>query len=274
MKMFACLLAVFVIFSSHALAQNDTALQNTELPTKVSISATPMATLSCPNFKFGDNYSPYWGGGAKACLNMDVLEGNGGFDFGLSWYYDQFKANPINKVADMNSFSLGFDMYAYCIISGINFGASQFDASDAIYNSFGGTTGTEFGPRNRELAFSYCRYFGLRVPIGSWVAIDGEYQLVSVETSYMFWHNLLSGGIAGVTMLPFTLASVSCLMNKNIPGTIIAKVLGAGVSWAWYYLGYKKHDWPWHDPSPMCFPRCVVGVTFNIGRWSYSQNPD
>ncbi len=272
MRTSACLPAVVIIFNSCALAQVDTIHDTTDFPTKYSISVTPMATLSCPNFKFGDNYSPYWGGGAKACLTMDVREGMAGFDLGLSWYYDQFKAKETGTIAGMNNLSLGFDMYVYWIISGINFGASQFDASDAIYNSLGGKTGTEFGARNRELAFSYSRYFGLRVPIGGWVAVDCEYQLVSLETSYMFWHNSLSGGIAGVTMAPFTLAAASCLMNKNILGAIISKVLGAGVSWAWYYFGYKNHDWPWHDPSPMCFPRCLLGVTFNIGRWAPIQD--
>jgi hypothetical protein len=269
MKLFIGVLFVLMIFCFPSLAQNDTDLLTTELPTKFCISVTPMAALSCPNFEFGDTYSPYWGGGAKACLNMDLFEGNGGFDFGVSWYYDQFKAKETGSIAGMNSLGLGIDMYAYCIISGINIGASEFTASDALYNSFGGNTGTEFGARNRAIAFSYSRYFGLRVPIGPWFAVDGEYQLVSAETHYVFWHNVFSGGIADVTMLPFTFATISSLLNKNIGGVIAAEVLGAGVSWAWYYFGYKRHDWPWRDPSPMCFPRCLLGVTFNIGRWSH-----
>ena len=82
MKMFVCFPAVFIIFYSPALAQNDLNHETTDLPTKFSFSVTQIATLSCPNFKFGDNYSPYWGSGAKACLNMNFLGGNGGFDFG------------------------------------------------------------------------------------------------------------------------------------------------------------------------------------------------
>ena len=140
MKTFAWFLTVFIIFRIPALAQDSTDHMTTELPSKVNISITPMATLSCPNFKFGDNYSAYWGDGAKACVNTDFLKGNGGFDLGLSWYYDQFKAHGIDKIADMNSGSVGFDMYEYCIISGINLGASQFDAGDAILKSFGEKT--------------------------------------------------------------------------------------------------------------------------------------
>jgi hypothetical protein len=259
----SCLLATLIIFSSSSVAQDDA----DHPPAKFSISVTPMAALSYPNFKFGDNYSPCWGGGAKGCLNINFMEGNGGFDLGMSWYDDQFKAKGVNKIADMNSLGLFIDMYDYFIVSGTNLGASQFSANDDIYDNFGKKTGTEFGARNREVTFSYSRYSGLRVPIGPWVAIDGEYQLVSVETSYMFWHNFLSGGIAGLSMLPFTLATMSSMANESIPGVIVSELLGAAVSWAWYYFGYQNHDWPWHDPSPMCFPRCLLGVTFNIGRW-------
>jgi hypothetical protein len=237
-----------------------------------NIAITPMASFAYPNFKFGDNYSSYWAGGLRACLNTDMVKGLAGYDIGLSWYYDQFKAREIDKIASLNSIGLNFDFYLFYIVAGMDWGASRFDASDEIYQHFGNNTGTEYGTNNGKWEFSFSRYYGLRVPIGPWFAVDAEFQLVSVETCYMFWHNMLSGTIYEIPVGVCDGFAEAAYKQDNIPMAIIMKLVGAGVSWAEYYFDYKNHDWPWHDPSPMRFPRGVIGVTFNIGNWPQAES--
>jgi hypothetical protein len=265
MKRIVCFTVAIAVFCLAVSAEDSTGTDDS--PAHANIAITPLASFAYPNFKFGDNYSSYYAGGIKACLNIDALKSLVGFDIGMSWYYDQFEARQINKLASLNSIGLNYDAYLFYIMSGMSWGASRFDASSDIYQHFGNNTGTEYGANNGKWEFSFARSYGLRVPIGPWFAVDAEYQLVSVETCYMVWHNMLSGTIEAIPVAACDYVADTVFKNNNLPLAIIMKLASAGISWAEYYFDYNHHDWPWHDPSPMRFPRCAIGVTFNIGNW-------
>jgi hypothetical protein len=225
-----------------------------DIPCEYVIEINPMLSLSCPNFNFSHDYSPFIGGGLRGVYGLESRSGKCGMSIvGVEWNFDQFKDKKLNKLIDMNSFYINDGRNIYGLYEGINAGLAHMQILD---------TNTEFGAKKENVEFSYSRELSLRLPINRDMSINCGYQLVTTEASWMFWHNFLSGCIVELTMLP---GDEIARRSHDIATVIITRILNAGISLAWYSLGYNRHDWPWHDARPVCFTRCMLGMTFDLG---------
>lgn len=227
------------------------------------LTVTPMFTFSYPIFDFNENYQYNWGTGAKIGFNTD-MGGLAGLNFDLSWYMDRFKIRDTEYKGTMNNIGIAWDIYILYLKSGMGWSVGWFDLNDSMYRRFSGT-GMELENESREAKFSFDRYFGLRVPIGEYMALDCSYHLISIEKEWMFWHSTLSGSIKEITIMPFDAIADKLLESHRPAGAVLMKLVGAGISWVWYYYDYEHHNWPWHDVKPVRYVRGSIGVSFLIG---------
>ncbi len=231
----------------------------------VRLTLTPLATFTNPFNDFGENYLSGVSGGIKLGINSDLATGKLGFDEYLAWYNDRFKLRGSNDYGTLNTISANWDFYLFYLTSGMGWGVSRFDVADGVYQRLGDNTGTELQEKNKRWDFSYDRYFGLRVPVVNFLALDCQYHFISVEKTWMSWHSSISGSIIEITELPFEGIASEMAKQDNLPVAIIMELISAGISWAWYRYDYNHHNWPWHDEPPMRFGRASIGVTFLIG---------
>jgi hypothetical protein len=264
-KLFCFLSASVLCLTSISFAQSDG-----DPEAFINIGVTPAGTFTYPVRDFGENYRDNWGGGLKVNLNMDALRGKLGLNLGLLGYYDQFKVRGQNENASLTTIALNMDIYLFYVTSGMTLGAGRFQVGDNVFNGFGGNTGTELGDENKEWQMTSSRYFGFRVPVGKWVAIDCNYHLVSTERAWMFWHSLISGTIEEIPIAICDGIADNFVKQDKVPAAIIAKLVGIGFSWAWYYFDYNHHNWPWNDSKPLRYQRIAVGTTILFGHWDQS----
>jgi len=187
----------------------------------------------------------------------ELNEGNAATASVLSFHLCNSECVPI-------SLSRGLELSP---VWGHKVGISWFFIREDEFRRFGQTTLTELGRENRRGQLGTGRQMGVLLTGLDPVAIEYNYDLMSVERTWKFGHSLLSvicGGLLvdGVAQLGRELLSPEA--EPSTPVEVILMAYQMAASYYWYDLTYKHNNWPFNDEPPLHYEKHLVALHYKF----------
>lgn len=249
----------------------------------ISLGIVAEGTHAAPQRLFAENYSPaksFSFGIAAAAVEDGVNTGS----VALIYSRDKvrFKDSVIDlygiggdKEANLSSVyfvanasvtQIGLGPLALLPMYGVGFGGSRLSVPSEAYKKIGSTL-SELGHENTRTQYSDFRRFGVLVSGRSHVSLGYYYDIMNVEKSFKFWHEIISGFIGGclIELPPQLLAGAVYKKTGNVSSLgldLLTLAYRIGATIYWYDLDYKKHNWPYDDSTPLRCQRQLLSLTF------------
>ena len=208
------------------------------------------------------NYNGFFGGGIGTGFSFDRKGRQ--TSVGLSYALDTLRfKGPGDRLAVMNSFHFVSSTGRYVEFTSGE-GVSFIDVPAGLYRSAGNNTGTELGRENRKAEHSYSSGLAVSVPLDEDVTAQVRVDLMSVDRSWVFWHETASELILSIPRLPFAFLGERYQRKGKTAAAAICNVAQFGLSLAAWTLSYRRYNWPWDDVPPVRYIRNNVGISLGF----------
>jgi len=166
--------------------------------------------------------------------------------------------------ARYNFFSLStYKRPFFSLFSSTSLGYAKFSLNKDAFSELDNTK-TELENKNNKTLPAYHHDIGLAGYISPLIQLEYSFEILSCDVNYKWTHSYISQTLCFGTRRLFEKLALNLILENKMTYGVISLIIGQAVFYTWVYFDYERHNWPWHDPSPLRYHRHSISITLKL----------